>query len=220
VARVSAETGCLCTTAFKKRYALAYERAREFIESAGGGGLLCLSVVRASGRYANRDPRTDLLLDFGIHGIDLVSYLGGDVRRVLAFTADFHAYAVSLEFACGAVGTFSLNDGRSFQVPTEEVEITVAGGSGMSIHNSSSWRVTRAGQPAEWREPPTFVAGGDSGNDTGHLAEIVDFFAALAEGRTTRSDIYQSYKSLVLHDAIRHSAETAQVVDVAYDTLD
>ena len=220
MARVSAETGCLCTTAFKKRYSLAYQAAREFIESAGPDGLLSLSLVRASGKYDNRTPRSDLLLDFGIHGIDLISYLGGDVRRVFAFTADFHAYAVSLEFACGAVGSYSLNDGRSFRVPTEELEITVAGGSHMSVHNSSQWRVAREGEPAQWREPPTFVAGGDSGDDTGHLAEIVDFFAAIAEGRTTRSNIYESYKSLVLHDAIRQSAETGQVVDVVYGTLD
>jgi len=216
VARVSSETGCLCTTAFKKRYALAYERARAFIEEAGQGALLSLSVLHASGSYDNRTPRSDLLLDFGIHGIDLLAYLGGDVKRVFAFTADFHAYAASLEFACGAVATYSLNDGRSFQVPTEEVEITVAGGSHMTVHNSSQWRVTRGGEPAEWREPPTFVAGGDSGNDTGHLAEIVDFFAAVAEGRTTRSNIHESCKSLVLHDAIRRSAETGKVVEIAY----
>jgi len=220
VARMSAETGRLCTTAFKKRYALAYERARQFIESAGSGGLLSLSVLHACGRYDNRTPRSDLLLDFGIHGIDLLGYLGGDVTRVFAFTADFHAYAVSLEFAGGAVGTYSLNDGRSFQVPTEEVEITLSGGSHMTVHNSSQWRVTNEGAPAEWREPPTFVAGGDSGNDTGHLAEIVDFLAAVAEGRTTRSNIYESYKSMVLHDAIRESARTGKVVEVTYAPLE
>jgi len=214
VARVSAETGRLCTTAFKKRYALAYERARAFIDEAGP--LLSLSVLHASGAYDNRTPRSDLLLDFGIHGIDLLGYLGGDVKRVFAFTADFHAYAASLEFACGAVGTYSLNDGRSFQVPTEELEITVAGGSHMTVHNSSQWRIAREGAPAEWREPPTFTSAGDSGNDTGHLAEIVDFFAAVAEGKTTRSNIHESYKSMVLHDAIRRSAESGKVVEVTY----
>ncbi|HDZ44038.1 MAG TPA: Gfo/Idh/MocA family oxidoreductase [Phycisphaerae bacterium] len=35
VARASKQTGVLCTTAFKKRYAAAYTRAREFIESGG-----------------------------------------------------------------------------------------------------------------------------------------------------------------------------------------
>jgi len=214
LARLSRRTGVLCTTAFKKRYSLAYARAKEFIDSFPPEGLLCLSVVRASGRYSNESARSDLLLDFGIHGVDLMSYLGGEARRVFAFTADFHAYAVSIRFACGAVGSFCLNDGRSFQIPTEEVEITLAGGNFMSIHNSACWRIARANQPDEWREPPTFTAAGDSGNETGHLAEIADFVAAIQEGRSTRSNIHESYKSMILYEAVRASARTGRPVAV------
>ncbi len=219
VARVSAETGVLCTTAFKKRYSLAYERAREFIDSFGPRELVSISIDYASGHYSNATPRSSFLLDFAIHCIDLIGYLAGEARRVFAFTRDRHAYAVSIEFASGAVGSMSLTDGRSFRVPTEEVEITVAGGNFMTVHNSSSWRITRAEQPAEWREPPTFVSAGDSGNDTGHLAEIVDFLAAIAEGRSTRSNIHESYKSMVLYGAIAASADTGRVVDVTYESL-
>ncbi|KPK80539.1 MAG: hypothetical protein AMJ81_11915 [Phycisphaerae bacterium SM23_33] len=218
LARLSRRTGVLCTTAFKKRYSLAYARAKEFIESFPPEGLLCLSVVRASGRYSNESARSDLLLDFGIHGVDLMSYLGGEARRVFAFTADFHAYAVSIRFACGAVGSFCLNDGRSFQIPTEEVEITLAGGNFMSIHNSACWRIARANQPDEWREPPTFTAAGDSGNETGHLAEIADFVAAIQEGRSTRSNIHESYKSMILYEAVRASARTGRPVAVQYES--
>ena len=219
VARVAKQTGVLCTTAFKKRYSLAYERARQFIEAHPPDEVLSISVVYASGAYSNEAPRSDLLLDFGIHGIDLMSYLGGDVRRVFALTNDLHAYAVSLEFAGGAVGTFNLNDGRSFQVPTEEVEISIRGGNFMTVHNSSCWRITLAGLPGEWREPPTFTSAGDSGNDTGHLAEIADFLKAIAEGRSTRSNIQESYKSMVLWEAIRTSARTGEVVSVRYEPL-
>jgi len=110
---------------------------------------------------------------------------------VFAFAKGFDAYAVSLQFSGGAVGSLNLNCGRSFGVPTEEVEITVRGGNFMTIHNSSCWRITEDHQPVEWREPPTFVSSGDSGNDTGHLAEIVDFLAAIRDGRTTRSNIHE-----------------------------
>jgi predicted dehydrogenase len=108
----------------------------------------------------------------------------------------------------------NLNDGRSFGIPTEEVEISVRGGNFMTIHNSSCWRITESGQPQEWREPPTFTSAGDSGNDTGHLAEIVDFLAAIREGRTTRSNIHESAKSMALYEAIRESAETGRVTVV------
>jgi hypothetical protein len=143
----------------------------------------------------------------------------GEVARVFAFTKDQHAYAVSLLFKCGATGTLNLNDGRSFTVPTEEVELTARGGNWMTIHNSSIWKIVKNGQGTEWREPPTFTSGGDSGNDTGHLAEIVDFLKAIQERRPTRSNIYESYKTMVLYEAIRDAAATGKTVDVTYAAL-
>ena len=84
---------------------------------------------------------------------------------------------------------------------------------------TSCWRITEEQRPVEWREPPTFVSGGDSGTDTGHLAEIVDFIAAIQEGRSTRSAIYESYKSMVLYEAILESAESGKVVTIKYEAL-
>jgi hypothetical protein len=83
----------------------------------------------------------------------------------------------------------------------------------MTIHNSACWRITEDGKSAEWREPPTFTSLGDSGNDTGHLAEL----AAIREGRTTRSNIFESSKSMVFYEAIRTSPETGRVVPVRYE---
>jgi predicted dehydrogenase len=214
VARVAHETGLLCTTAFKKRYATAYARAREWLDGFADGDKMSMSIDYCSGQYDNKSARSSFLLDFAVHCIDLTQYLMGDVARVFAFTKEQHAYAVSLQFRNGATGTLNLNDGRSFTVPTEEVELTARGGNWMTIHNSSSWKIVKEGQGAEWREPPTFTSGGDSGNDTGHLAEIVDFLKAIEERRTTRSNIYESYKTMVLYEAIRDAAATGQVVDV------
>jgi predicted dehydrogenase len=217
VARVSKETGVLCTTAFKKRYAHAYERAKTWIEQFPPDDLYAISVDYASAQYANDSPRHEFLLDFAIHTIDLVGYLFGDVAEVFAFSKGPDAFAVSLKFANGAVGSMNLNDGRLFTVPTEEVEITVRGGNFMTVHNSSGWRITEDGRPTEWREPPTFISAGDSGYETGHLAEIVDFLAAITEGRTTRSNIYESYKSMVLYEAIKRSASAGEPVGVHYE---
>jgi predicted dehydrogenase len=216
VARVAAETGQLCTTAFKKRYAMAYDRAKAWLSGYDPADYYALSIDYASAQYANDTPRTSFLLDFAIHIIDLTGYLFGEARRVFAFSKGADAYAVSLVFANGAVGSLSLNDGRSFAVPTEEVELTVCGGNWMTIHNSSRWRIVESGQPTEWREPPTFTSAGDSGNETGHLAELVDFFHAVQEGRGTRSQISESYKSMVLYEAIRTSAQKGRIVDVTY----
>lgn len=203
LARLSAETGVLCTTAFKKRYAVAYDRARRWLDGFAAGALCSVSMARRSGHYSNESPRHDFLLDFGIHGIDLLQYLAGDADKVFCFgRGGGHAYAISIRFRSGAVGAMDWNDGRSFSVPTEEVELTVDGG-----------------QPSEWREPSTFTSQGDGGNDTGHLAEIVDFLSAVREKRKTRSDIFESYKSMVLYEAIAQAARTEEVVTVHYETL-
>jgi predicted dehydrogenase len=219
VARAARKAGLLCTTAFKKRYTHAYARAKQWIEQRPAEDLLSLSFDYCSAAYDNKPPRT-LLSDFGIHVIDLTHYLFGDVDSVFAFTKDHHAYAVSLRFANGAVGTLNFNDGRSFAIPTEEVEISARDGCFMTVRNSSSWRITEKNNPSEWREPPIFTSLGDSGRETGHLAEIEDFVVALKEGRTTsRSDIFESYKTMVLYEAIKSASETSEVVKVHYESL-
>jgi predicted dehydrogenase len=222
VCKVARETGQLCTTAFKKRYASGWDRAKKWVDSVGQDKLLSISTDYCSAHYTNEGPddRKYFLLDFTVHHIDLISYLFGDAAEVFAFTKNRHAYAVSLKFTNGAVGTMNLNDGRSFSIPTEEVELTAEGGNWMTVHNSGTWKIVSNGQPSEWREPSTFTSGGDSGNDTGHLAELVDYVAALKEGRkTSRSDIFSSYRTMVLYEAIRDSAATGQLVRPAYQTV-
>jgi predicted dehydrogenase len=219
VATISRETGVLCMTAFKKRYSTVYDRAKDWIDSFDEIDKSSISVDYASGKYSNDSLRSSFLLDFCIHLIDLVSYLFGDVDRVSAITKDHHAYSVSLKFEDGSVGSLNFTDGRSWNIPTEEVEITMTEGNFMTIHNSSSWRITEDHEATEWREPPTFISSGDSGYNTGHLAEIEAFLKAIETGQPTRSNIFESYKSMVLYEAIRESAETNQPVDITYDPL-
>lgn len=220
VARKAKEKNLLCVTAFKKRYNDAYTRARKFIDARPADDLYSLSIDYCSRQYANDTLEKTFLFDFCVHVIDLAMFLFGDVAEVFAFNKGKDAYAVSVRFANGAVGSFNFADGRSFSIPTEEVEITARGGNFMTVHNSSVWRITENEKCTEWREPPTFTSQGDSGNDTGHLAEIVDFFNALKEGRkTSRSSIYDSYKTMVLYEAIVESAERGGVVRVNYEAV-
>ena len=219
VARIARQTGLLCMTAFKKRYNGAYSRARQWLDKFPASDLYSLSIDYCSKQYGNDKLESSFLFDFCVHVIDLAGYLFGDVAQVFAFSKGPDAYAVSLKFANGAVGSLNLSDGRSFQIPTEEVELTVRGSNFMTIHNSSLWRITENEKPVEWREPPTFTSSGDSGNDTGHLAEIVDFLAAIREKRSTRSEIYQSYKSMLLYEGIELSARKSAIVPLRYEAI-
>jgi len=142
VARVAREKSLLCMTAFKKRYNVAYSRAKQFIEKFDPSDLYSISIDYCSKQYSNTTQEASFLFDFGIHVIDLVGYLFGAVASVFAFAKGPDAWALSLRLANGAVGSLNLADGRSFTVPTEEVEITIRGGNFMTIHNSSTWRIT------------------------------------------------------------------------------
>jgi predicted dehydrogenase len=219
VAKVADRTGVLCTTAFKKRYNTAYSRAKEWIDGFDTSDLFSISISYASGAYANDSDAKSFLLDFAIHCIDLAQYLFGDAAEVFCFSKGRDAYAVSVKFADGAVGSLDFNDGRSFIVPTEEVEISARGGNFLRVHNSSQWQMCSDGSPVEWREPPTFTSQGDSGHETGHLAEIDDFFHAVRDGRTTRSDIFASCRSMALYEAIKRSSETGEIVAPEYDII-
>ncbi len=219
VARASKETGVLCTTAFKKRYARAYVRAKEFITRFPADDLYSISIDYASAQYSNDSLRRSFLHDFCIHMIDLSGYLFGEAAEVFSFSKGPDAYAVSIRYANGAVGSLCFNDGRSFRVPTEEVEISVRGGNSVSVHNSSCWRIVEGGRCTEWREPPTFTSAGDDGHDTGHLAEIIDFVEAVKEKRSTRSSIFESYRTMVLYEAIVESSEMAQIVRPRYEEV-
>jgi len=219
VAKISKETGILCTTAFKKRYNKAYSRAKEYIGQFPFEDLFSISIDYASAQYFNDSSMSCFLLDFAIHMIDLSVYLFGDAKEVFAFSKGLDAYTVSVKYFNGAVGSFNFNDARSFTIPTEEVEISIKGGNFMSIHNSSSWKICNNGKAIEWREPPIFTSLGDNGYEKGHLAEIVDFINAIQEKRSTRSCIYESYKTMVLYEAILESSKTGKVVQPKYEVL-
>ena len=124
-----------------------------------------------------------------------------------------------MTFTNDAIGTMNLNDVCSFTVPTEEVEIAVHGGNFMRIHNGAEYKIMESGECVEWREPPIFMSSGDTGQDTGLFTEIVDFFAAVKEGRTTRSNIFESCKSMLLYEAILESARKESIVNIDYSGI-
>jgi predicted dehydrogenase len=173
VAEVSQETGVLCMTAFKKRYARCYQRAKEFIQSPAFGEKQLLSVDYASGAYSNESLRWFFLLDFGIHVIDLTRFLFGEVSEVFAISRQEHSFAISLRFVDEALGNLSLTDGRSWSIPTEEVEITGSNGSFMTIHNSSSYKLFEEERLVEYYEPCLSTSVGEAKGVRGSVKVMV-----------------------------------------------
>jgi predicted dehydrogenase len=205
----SHRTGRLCMTAFKKRYAPAYTKAKAIIDGPDFGAPHLLSIDYASGVYRNdpANPRTWFLLDFGLHIIDLSRFLFGEVAEVFAWSAGLESYAVGLRFANGAVGTLALTCRRDYAISTEQVELTGGQGRMMRLANSVELHYWQDRQIAAWHSPSFSTAGGDSLVETGFQGELAAFVAACRGGPEPPSSIASSYRTMLLYEAIKASAE-------------
>ncbi|MFN4228115.1 MAG: Gfo/Idh/MocA family protein [Candidatus Ratteibacteria bacterium] len=214
MAEISKQTNRICATGFKKRYALCYKKAKEWLSKFNEDEFYSISIDYASGKFKNTTLDDRFIFDFAIHAFDLVLYLFGDFESVFAFAKDLDAYAITIKFKNKAVGTLNLTDMRNMNFPTEEVEITLKDGNFMTIHNSSIYKIVENGKVVEYREPPTFISSGDSGFDTGHLSELIDFINSIKNNTLPLSNIFTSYKTMLLYESVIKSVETGKVVSI------
>jgi predicted dehydrogenase len=220
MAKISKETKKICATAFKKRYSNVYKRAKEWLSKFSEEQFYSISINYSSGKFKNISLDDTFLFDFAIHAFDLIFYLFGDVEKVFCFHKENDAFAISLKFKNKAVGTLNLTDLRPPKfIPTEEVEITLKEGYFMSIHNSSIWRIFEEGKCIEYREPPTYISAGDSGFETGHLPELIDFIQGIKNNSQTLSNIFTSYKTMCLYESVVKSIETEEIVEIEYQEI-
>ena len=208
VLETSRRTGRLCVTAFKKRYAPAYVKARSLIQDAAFGAPHLLSIDYASGPYRNdpANPRSWFLLDFGLHIIDLARFLYGEVAEVFAWERQRTAYAVCLRFASGALGTLALTSHRDYAVSTEKVELTGGQGRMLTLANSVELTYWQDKEIRAWHSPSFSTAGGDSLVETGFRGELAAFVAACRGGPEPPSVIASGYRTMQLYEAIAASA--------------
>jgi predicted dehydrogenase len=217
----SRRTGTLCMTAFKKRYAPAYVKAKAIVDGSDFGPPHLLSIDYASGPYRNdpANPRSWFLLDFGLHIVDLTRFLFGEVAEVFAWERQQTAYAVSLRFVNGAVGTLALTSHRDYPVSTEKVELTGRQSRMISLANSVEMTYWQDREIKAWHSPSFSTAGGDSLLETGFQPELAAFVAAVRGGGEPPSSIASSYRSMLLYEAIKESAEAGgRVVAVPQDS--
>lgn len=215
VEATSRETGKICMTAFKKRFAPAYMKSKAAIDEPSFGPPNLISIDYASGPgYDNNpnDPTKQFLLDFCVHILDLSRYLMGEVSQIYATTTDHLSYAVSLRFESGAIGTIALTSNRDWGVSTEKVEVTGGPGQFLSVENSITM-VRHSGRAiADWHNPSFSTSGGDSLVETGFLGELQEFYNAIVEKREPRSSIGQSMGTLKLYEMILKSVENGAPV--------
>lgn len=209
--RVTSERiGRICMTGFKKRFAPAYRKAHEALGRGELGELTLLTIEAACGPYGPLGR--DFLLDFGIHAIDLVRYLGGEVDEVSASSLGSHTYAASFVFASGAVGTLGLSANRTWQTATERVELTGNGGSFLQVDNSVELLRFAGGSIAEQHRPVFSTMGGDSLVETGFQPELDAFVDAVRTNTEPEASIRDAHVTMLLYEAIATAARTGETV--------
>lgn len=185
---------------------------------------------RPPGYYANSRWRGTLafdgggaLINQGVHTIDLLLWLLGDVVRVQARTATLlhkieaeDTAVATLEFSSGALGIFHVTTAAYPGYP-RRVEISGSEGTvilehdriiAASLRNSSAAVESALARLAESAKDENQSASSAAVSDSrGHQAVLEDFLAAIQQNRAPACDGLEGRRSLALVESIYRAAK-------------
>lgn len=205
----SRKQGRVCMTAYKKRFAPAYMKAKAIIDGQAFGRPTLMTLLRTRGPHTPTDtPHDAYLLQWGCHVVDLVCYLFGNVVAVTAMKTgpSPHAYAVSFRFANDALGTFAVTDrikGRNW----EHVSIVGSEGVSIQVENSTEMLAAQHNQPFAAHKPDLVSGSSDGLFEQGYVGEIQAFIDAIRTGEPPEANIEQGAHTMAVYEAIQQSAE-------------
>jgi predicted dehydrogenase len=168
-----------------KRHSLIYRKMKEIISDSAFGPIAAVEAKMGLG-WKNGNGYA-LLLDAGIHILDLLLFLVGDITDVshhkFSLDATHTSYAIGMTFESGAVGTLSVSDQQLWMRNNERVEIT---GNGQfvlaeNMLHMSHYRVD--GEISSWE--PGFSIPNDENSSFflgGYAGELRAFAEAVRDG--------------------------------------
>lgn len=213
VVSVMKETGKICMTGLKKRFAPAYRQAKLIVDSPEFGRPEMFTFLRTSGNFANTDdPLTQYLLESAIHPIDLSQYYFGRVSAVSAVKKEPSTYVITLQYRNGAIGALTLTDRVNGIRKTELVTIISDDGTFIQVDNSVEMMAFKNGVPFAAHKPDFSTGGSHSIVEQGFAGELQEFVDAIREGRMPVSNVEETAHSSQIYEAIRQAAETRQTV--------
>jgi UDP-N-acetyl-2-amino-2-deoxyglucuronate dehydrogenase len=223
-----ARAGVLLGVALQRRAEAQFQRVREAI-AAGSLGELTLGVVtlpyrRTGDYYAQAAWRGTwemdgggVLMNQGIHLVDLLIWTMGDPVAVQAYSATLHhaiqvedTLAATLRFPNGALATITATTTTAPGFP-HRLELYGTGG-GIQIEGETirRWETVREGAvpPPEAQQAVNAGAGSDPTGiqPAGHILLVRDFLQALREGRPAPVDGAEGRRSLAAVLAIYEAA--------------
>lgn len=212
------ETGKICMTGLKKRFAPAFRKAKQILDDPAYGKPEGISFVRTTGNFAETDdPRTQYLLESAVHPIDLCNYYFGKVRSVFGAKTEKSTYAITLQYRSGAVGTMTLTDRVNGPRKTEDVTIFTNDSTLIHIKDAMQMTAYHRGVPFAAHMPDFSTGSSHSSVEQGFAGEMQEFVDAIREGRLPVSNVEETAHSTQIYEAIKRSIETGQMVVLEED---
>jgi predicted dehydrogenase len=218
---------------FMKRFAYVYRMAKEIISRPDFGPLHIIKCKFAQGPYPQiwgiDSAKRAFLIGQLCHIFDLIRYFGGDVQAVQSFyhevTPTQFAYVVNLIFSSGAVGQLDLNTletKQAFRDIIEELQLV-----GYETHLVCEDMLNLRWQSPDDFSPavpetgrylhsysPAWTGVSNTRKAFGYEDEVRHFARrclGLVEGGP---DLWDSYGSLLIGEAIYESAHNGGVVTI------
>ncbi|MCK4490465.1 MAG: Gfo/Idh/MocA family oxidoreductase [Anaerolineales bacterium] len=182
-----------------KRHSLIYRRMKEIISSPDFGPIAAVEAKMGLG-WKNKSGYA-LLLDAGIHIIDLLRFLMGEVAGVsyqkYQFDETHTSYAIALKFESGAVGNLTVSDQQLWMRNNERVEVT---GNGQFILAENMIHLSHYlpdGEINVW-EPGFSIPNDENSNFFigGYARELRAFAEAIREGTPMQAGIADACAAL------------------------
>jgi len=194
---------------------LKYYRSPEYYESAGWRGTWELDGGGA-------------LMNQGVHGIDLIQWMVGDVDSVFAYTAPLVRDIEVEDTAVIAVkyknGAFGVIQGTTSVYPGQETRFEIHGENGSIIFSDSGFQQWTFLDGDNAIPQVENVEGGGSDpkaiSDEGHFVFVEDIIQAVTEDREPLVPGEEARKAVDLILAIYESSRTGKEVKVGADSLE
>ena len=226
--------GVLLSSIAQARFTDGVQMAKQAVENGSLGRLVCADVYMKFNRtqeYYNSSAWRGTkavdgggaLMNQGIHGVDLLLYLAGDVKSVYAVAKTLardieveDTLSAVLEFKSGATGviqaTTSVYPGypRRLDLNGTNGSITIEEGSLVKWDIQNDARQDIILQPTQYSSAsvPTAISVDN------HRKQFADVIRALGTGTKPLIDIYEGRRPVDLILAIYKSAEEHRVIDL------
>lgn len=218
VLRTQERTGRICMTGFKKRFTPVYVKTKKLIESPGFGEKGALNMIRTGGFLPpdkSEPADRETLLRFGIHTVDLVSFLWGSVETVRTARTDKggrFAWSVTMQHVGGATSHQLLTYFPLFS--KESLYMVGTGGLVIEVENSVEMVASRGGRPIDGYTVPWVVGNHFSDIEQGFVGELAEFVDAVKTRCEPEANIRESCHTMAIFEALWTSGQTGELVKV------